>query len=133
MEKNAKFILVVAIIGLVAVSIGGYAYLKSREYLRGPQITIQTPADGSTQTTAPLTISGQAINVAYITLNGAPIFVDSNGAFNENILLLPGYNVVTLDAADRFGKKIRKTLQLVYKAATSSTEVASSTPNTPVI
>lgn len=115
MERNAKFTLGLSLLILVTVGIGIYAYLQSREFLRGPQITITSPKDGDTFERATVSIEGLAQNVAYISLNDATIFIDSKGNFKEELLLLPGYNILTLKAGDRFGKKVEKTLELVYK------------------
>lgn len=121
MGKNAQYILVVSLFLLAAFAIGGYAYFRSREFLRGPQITITAPGDGSIFSEAPVTVSGHAQNVSAISLNDAPIFIDSQGQFKEKLLLLEGYNILTLKAQDRFGKKTEKTLELVYTpTATSS-------------
>ncbi len=115
MERNAKFVVGLAIFLLAAFGIGGYAYLQSREFLRGPQITITSPQDGRAFEYPAITVEGVARNVAYISLNDAPIFVDSEGNFKEKLLLEPGYNILTVKAEDRFGKKVQKTLELVYK------------------
>lgn len=127
MERNAKFILGLIIFALAASIIGGYAYVRSRDFLMGPQITVTSPVDGGTLSEAPVTVEGTAQNVAYITLDGAPIFADSKGYFSQKLLLLPGYNILTVNAQDRFGKKVEKTLELVYKvpeeAKTASTTI----------
>ena len=123
MERNAKFIAGLVIILVAAFGIGGYTYLQSREFLRGPQITITSPEDGETFEESAVVIEGLAQNVAYISLNDSAIFVDSKGNFREKLLLLSGYNILTLRAEDRFGKKTEKTLELVYKAP--ATEAAS--------
>jgi hypothetical protein len=60
-------------------------------------------------------IQGRARNIAYINLNGTQMFTDKNGYFDEKLLLSPGYNVVTLDATDKFGKKTEKKMELILK------------------
>ena len=128
MGGNAKFILGFVIFCLAAFVIGGYAYLQSREFLRGPQITITSPEDGKTLEESVVIIEGVAQNVAYISLNDLAIFVDSQGNFREKLLLLPGYNILTVKAEDRFGKKVEKTLELVYKESPKKEPLSSSTP-----
>ena len=115
MERNAKFIVGLCIFVLAAGAIGIYSYLQSREFLNGPQVAIIEPPDGSVFSEALVTISGSAQNVAHISLNGSPIFIDSAGLFSEKLLLLPGYNILTVSAEDRCGKKVEKALELVYK------------------
>lgn len=129
MERNAKFIAGFVIFLLAASGIGVYAYLQSREFLRGPQVNIISPKNGETLESALLTIEGAAHNVTSISLNDGAIFVDSDGNFREKLLLLPGYNILTIKASDRFGKKTEKTLELVYTAPLKEI-TASSTPST---
>lgn len=127
MDRTSKRIVTILIIALGIISIGVYAYRQSREYRQGPTITISTPENGSLFTAPLVTISGNAQNISSITLDGGTIFVDSKGNFTEKLLLLPGYNILTLEAHDRFGKKIQKTLELVYKEPAKEI-IASSTP-----
>lgn len=78
-----------------------YSAYQGRAYLAGSRITIEhTVVNSST-----VDISGSAERVAFLSLNGRQIFTDKNGVWQETILLLPGYNVVTLAATDRFGRK----------------------------
>jgi len=115
MERNAKFIAGLVIFILAALGIGAYTYLQSREFLRGPQITITSPQNGETFESALVVIEGTAHNATAISLNDGAIFADSKGNFKEKLLLLPGYNILTVKAEDRFGKRVEKTLELVYK------------------
>lgn len=124
MQRNTQFILGIGIFALVGASVGVYAYAQSRDFLRGPSLTITAPENGGAAAAALVTVSGVARNISYLTLNDAPIFADSAGVFSEKLLLLPGYNILTVKAEDRFGKKVGKGLELVYKpTATSSLPV----------
>ncbi|MSU55166.1 MAG: hypothetical protein EXS46_01330 [Candidatus Taylorbacteria bacterium] len=125
MGRNVKFTLGLIIFLLAAVSISGYAYIQSKEFRRGPQITIQEPANGTAFNNPVIHVSGIAENVSSINLNNATIFVDSEGHFNQKLLLLPGYNILTVNAEDRFGKKVQKTLELVYKEQAEKTQASS--------
>ncbi len=129
MERNAKFIVGLALFALGALLIGLYAYEQSREYLKGPQIVILEPKNGVTVTESLIVVSGNAQNVAYITLNGDSIFVDSKGNFRQKLLLLSGYNILTINAKDKFGRKVEKTLELVYKESTKELLATSSPPS----
>lgn len=130
MERNAKFVVGLIIFILAAFGIGGYAYLQSREFLRGPQITLISPQNGETFENALVVIEGAAHNVTSISLNDGAIFVDSKGNFKEKLLLLPGYNILSVKAEDRFGKKVEKTLELVYKEPPKEV-TSNSTPTIP--
>lgn len=115
MDRKAKLIFVIIAFFIGAVLIAGYVYFQSREYIRGPQIYITEPKNGEAFENQLITISGKTENVAFLTLNDTPLSVDQQGYFTEKLLLLSGYNIFTLSAQDRFGKKVKKTLELVYK------------------
>ncbi len=120
MEKTPKRIISVAIIALVALGLGIYAYLQSREYLRGPILIIEEPTNGAMSTTSLLAVRGSARNVSFLTLNGRPIFTDELGRFKESLLLPEGYSIMTLEAKDRFGHIVQKRLELVYRLTTTT-------------
>jgi hypothetical protein len=130
MGRNAKLILGLAIFIIAGLSIGTYAYFQSREFLRGPQVTIDSPAPGSTLTESAVLLVGSAQNIATITLNGSPIFVDSQGHFSQKLLLFEGYNILTVRAEDRFGKRVEKTLELIYKGPVKEIRATSTPPFT---
>ena len=110
-EKIATGVFVsLALFGLLSL----YAYYQSREYLRGPLLTIVTPTDGAVFSSPLITLSGTAENVAFFTLNGRQIFTDESGRFSEQLLLQEGYTIITLEAKDRFGHRAEKRLELVY-------------------
>lgn len=114
-RRETKFYLKVTIITLFLLVIFGYSVYEGWNYATGPKITILSPTNGSAVAESFITIHGQTKNTSLITLNERPISIDEHGQFNEKILLSYGYNILTMSASDRFGKKTTKTLQLVYK------------------
>lgn len=50
-----------------------------------------------------LEITGQAKNAIDLTLNGREISIDEASSFNETIVLLAGYNIISIKARDKFG------------------------------
>lgn len=115
MERTPKLIIGVSVIILVVLGLIAYAYLQSREYLRGPVIAIMEPEGGSISTTSRITLRGSSKNISFLTLNGRQIFTDEQGRFRESLFLSDGYNIMTLEAKDRFGHSVEKRLELVYK------------------
>ena len=102
------------IVGVIAVVIFSYGFFQFRHLAFGPQISISSPADGYVSSSSVAVISGNAKNVAFINLDGRQIFTDTAGNFSEDVVLSRGYNVVTLDAKDTFGKETKKILELIY-------------------
>lgn len=115
MEKTPKLILSAVISVVIVIGLGIYGYLQSREYLRGPVIAINEPENGALFVFPLITIVGKTENAAFLTLNGKQIFTDEAGNFREQLLLQEGYNILAIDAKDRFGHTETKHLELVYK------------------
>jgi hypothetical protein len=102
------------IIGAFVLLIG-YAGFRAQSFIQGPQLTITSPTSGTTTTSSVVEISGTTKNISFITLNGDKIFTDKNGVFKNKLLLSYGYNIITVEAKDRFGRTIDRNIQLVYK------------------
>jgi Glucodextranase, domain B len=115
MFRDAKTIVKGGVGVLLALTIVTYSYLEARKLIAGPIITVATPKNGQTVNNDVVTIEGTAKNTARLTLNDLPILTDERGRFSEKLLLPDGYTILTLEARDKFGKKTRKSLELVYK------------------
>lgn len=98
---------------LIAVLL--YTGFQTRNLIRGPQITITSPASGSKLAQASVDITGQAQLISRLSLNDNPIFTDQEGNFSQKLLLAPGYNIIKVEAQDRFNRTISKTIQLIYQ------------------
>ncbi len=92
-----------------------YAYYEVRGLIEGPVLTIHSPQNGATIHGTTTSITGAARRITYINLNGRQIFVDARGNFSESLLLLPGYNILLIEARDFFGRTTRKSLELMYE------------------
>lgn len=102
----------IILLGLIIV---GYGLFQAQKYLTGPVITIYSPENGAVYTSPLIEVDGRAVNVAYLKLDDRQIFTDTQGRFSEKLLLSPGYNILTLDAQDKFGKSVSKKLELILK------------------
>ncbi len=99
-------------LGIIILAYSGF---QAQKLIVGPQIIIDTPENGALYDSTLIEISGHVKNVSYLNLNDRKIFTDTNGAFKEKLLLSPGYNIIKLDAKDKFGKYTEKRLELVLK------------------
>src|ERR1035437_6663078 len=115
MNRNALSIFRIGALALLVVIIVGYSLFQANKILSGPIINIYTPQNGATYNSTLIEIDGQAKNIAYINLDDRQMFTDKDGNFSEKLLLSPGYNVVKLNAWDKFGKQTEKKLELVLK------------------
>jgi hypothetical protein len=89
-----------------------YAYIQSRNLIYGPSITILSPADGSNLDNPVVTLRGTVKNVAELSLNDRRIYPNEKGDFTETLVLPSGYTIISIKAADKFGKKTEQTLSL---------------------
>jgi hypothetical protein len=91
-----------------------YALWNARSLIAGPQIDILSPGDGGLILEQTIKVEGVAKNVSFITLNGRQIFTDKEGLFDEEILPHRGYNIIEINAEDRFGKNISRQIKFYY-------------------
>ncbi len=98
-------------IGIVLFAIIiAYAVWNGRNLLLGPRIKVLSTNFPEN----PITVRGLAKNVSFISLNDRQIYADKEGNFSEEVLLLPGYNIINISGRDRFGQETSYTLKL-YK------------------
>lgn len=114
LKKSANTYIKLIIGVLFVVTVVFYTYIKSNNFIEGPVLTINTPQNGSTVTKSLIDIKGKAEHISHIQLNNNQIFVDEEGNIDEQLLLSFGYNIITIEADDRFGRKIKKTLEIIY-------------------
>ena len=116
MRSDAKKILKVGLFSALIIFILVYAFIRSKGLIFGVTIKNVNLKNGETVTENVLNIDGNAKNAISLSLNDREISVDQDGNFNETVLLLPGYNTVTIKAKDKFGNSDEKDYQLIYSA-----------------
>ena len=122
----SPFIIKISLGFFIILAIVGYGLYQARNLIKGPEISVSSPINGSSFADPLVTIAGTAANIAYISLNDRQIFIDGQGHFSEKLLLPDGYTIMKLEARDKFGRTTDKFLELTY--ATTSVSVSSSTP-----
>ena len=115
MNRNALSVLKIGSFVLLGFVILGYSLFQAQKLIRGPVIDVYTPENGATYSQTLIEIDGRARNIAYLNLNDRPIFTDKEGYFKEKILLSPGYNIIKLDARDKFKTYAEKKLEIILK------------------
>ncbi len=98
---------------LATIMIGGYAAWRSFAYVQGPKIEVFTPVNGSTVSSPTVEVTGQALRINALTINGNPISVDESGNFKDTRAVFPGINILTLHATDQFGRSTETHIQIV--------------------
>ena len=94
-----------------------------RNLILGVKIQNVNIQNGETSKTSLLEITGNAKNALNLTLNGNEISINQAGDFSETIALSVGYNIVTIEARDKFGKSDKKIYQLIYAPENTEPQV----------
>ena len=115
MNRNARSLVRITISSILGLVIVGYSLFQAQKLIFGPIIDVYTPQNGATYNQTLIEIDGRAQNISYLNLNDSPIFTDKNGYFKEKLLLSPGYNIIKLDARDKFKKYTEKKLEIILK------------------
>src|SRR3989338_8128214 len=92
-----------------------YAYFEARGLLYGPSINV--PQQVTVVHEPFITIRGKADRISKLTMNGKPVSVTEDGAFNEPYLLAEGYNRIVLQASDKYGRTRESVVQIEYSPA----------------
>lgn len=115
MNRNAISVLKTTSLLVLFLVIITYALFQGSKIITGPIIKVYSPSNGATFNQSLIEIEGVGKNISYINLDDRPIFTDKNGYFKEKFLLSPGYNVIKLDAMDKFKNKTEKIIEVVLK------------------
>jgi len=113
--EDGKLVLKTLITGIFVLFLVGYGIFQGKKIVEGPELSLYSPISGGTVTENRLDVSGKATNISAIWLNDRPIVTDESGIFNEKLMVYPGYNVIMLKAEDKFGSRVEKKIEVVYK------------------
>jgi hypothetical protein len=113
-EITAKKIVRYGSMILLFVVIAGYGIWISRDLLFGIKVSVIGIHDGMSTSEPLLSLSGTAKHASDVTLDGRIMPVDQDGAWHDTIALESGYNIVTIGAGDRFGRKTTTEYRVYY-------------------
>ena len=108
-------LLKISVATIIAIVIVVYIFFRSLSYIKGPNIYIAEPANGTSIESNSINIKGQAQRISNLYMNGNPVTIDEQGNFNKTIGILEGTNIITLEGKDRFGRNTRTVLTLFGK------------------
>lgn len=102
---------------LLILLVLAYVLYQARLIITGPSITLSEVPE-TVQNERTVILTGEARNIAAITLNGRTIYTDERGTFEEAVVLENGYTIATLEATDRYGRTTRVEQPFVYTPLT---------------
>lgn len=92
--------------------------------MKGPEIVLEGIDDSITTQDKTLFLTGKILHSSFITINGRPIFVDESGNFNEKLLLSSGVSIIDIYAKDKFGKEVRRKIDVLYNGHPSNVDLS---------
>ncbi len=95
------------------VFVGLYSLFQARFIILGPRLAVYSPENGSSLASPVVTVTGRATNIAFISLNDRPIYVDKNGNWSEKLIAPEGLSIMTIRAKDRFGRSTEKQIEVM--------------------
>jgi len=113
MTNLFKKILYISIFVVLFVGMGAYAYSRLRHLASGPMLEEINIEDMSVTENPHLVIEGLTKNTSKINLSGMSVLATQDGKFREDIVLVPGYNIIELSLEDRFGKIKKHTFSIL--------------------
>jgi cytoskeleton protein RodZ len=98
------------ILGLIVLftALASYVFYQYRLLAAAPPLEVENPREGETVPTT-LTVMGKTDPQATVTINNQQVSLDSNGSFEQALVLLEGTRTITIQATSRSGKS--RTLQ----------------------
>jgi len=108
---------------LLGIALIAYVIHQGWAVIVGPRIELSGPGNGAVFTDPVIHIFGVATNTTYITVNGRPILIDEQGNFNEEFVLSPGDNIVSMYARDRFGNEYTTMREVMYNTSSQFSEI----------
>lgn len=118
MFTRKLIIKILTILGILIVA--GYSFFALKDVVRGPHIDVATPQSGYSTTTPMIGISGSVFRGNLFFINNATTTIDLEGNFSEQLLLSSGYNIITLEARDRYGRTKSEAIEMILVPKVSS-------------
>lgn len=115
MNSSIKKILKISVIVGFSVFIIVYTFFRSKDAIVGVKIKHVEIVDSAKGDNI-VEIYGNAKNAVELKLQGRLISIDEDGNWGEFLALLPGYNIIDIEAEDKFGKTDKKNYELTYDA-----------------
>src|SRR3989338_6229666 len=103
LAQNHKRILKHCLVYVFFFTIIIYTFFHTKNLVFGVKLKINGIENGSSYTSPLLSLTGKAKNAINFTLDGRKIFINKDGDWQDQLLLSPGYNIISFEAQDKFG------------------------------
>lgn len=106
-ENYRKYLFLIFILFIII-----YFIFKFNNYIFGPKITIYTPIPYAIISDDTFILQGNVKNAKNIYINGREINIYENGDFIEKLIAKSPYTLITIEAIDRYGKRVLETMSI---------------------
>ncbi len=106
------------------VFIVSYALFQTKAISKGVSLNILNIKDGDIFYGEILKLSGSAQHATHLAINDREIAIDDENGFSEELVLSEGYNIITVEAKDKFDKETMKVYRVLYEAPAPTMDVA---------
>jgi hypothetical protein len=100
---------------LALVVFGGYVVFRILSFYSEPTLTLNIK-DNFISKVPQLTIEGKTDNLNQLTINGEPVYLNDDGAFQKQVELQPGFNTFIFKIKRLLGKEHTIIKQVFYQA-----------------
>lgn len=119
--KNFKSIVRYILGGIFFLVLLTYGYFRGYTLIHGGSLTVDGIHDGENTGTNFVVLTGSATHAKELLINGRTVSTDENGKFTDPLILLPGYNVITVLSKDTFGHTSEMVLHSYYEPHNTET------------
>jgi len=119
---------ILTVCGILAACVSVMAYLgfEVRAIMAPPDLQISSPSDGSTTDQAVVRMTGRTKSNVSLKINGNPVLLSKDGAFEADVALERGLNIVTIEGAKRYSKSTRLYRHVIFQE--NHTAISNLTP-----
>jgi len=105
---------IVSIVSSILIILTGvvYFYLEVDDFSKKPDLTIDSPVTNRTIDGSSVDVIGSTDFENKVTINGEPIYIDSEGKFRESVGLQKGANEIIVEAFNKFGKSTQRLVNI---------------------
>ena len=100
---------------LVLFAVGFYLWHQISSFNSTPYLFVSSPFEDQVVNDSNITVEGETEREVIIKINGQSIFVNSDGYFEEDIMLQPGKNVLIIEAKNKFDGTAREVRNIIYE------------------
>lgn len=83
----------------------GYLLFQYRAAFINPSLSIQLPKEHAIIVSQIVSIEGSTDTNSIVTVNGIPVFIDTNGHFRKDLQTFSGKSIINIQAVNNFGRK----------------------------